>query len=290
MSSISQITTPDGSTYDIKEAKQVDCTSSSDIWDDTEDSVIVDRNGTTFKIDYNILAKAIIEEYAGSTLNGTAQSVKSMLDKFVGTSIGRGTDLNNLTVPGFYYCASSTIAGSLANCPVTSANFTLIVMNKGTESIRNQLLISGAITISRIFTRTRTSSAWSAWKSFASMENDFQPLQEQVGALRYLDFSIAKSSTATFTIPSGTQVKMIVIGVVNSLFAEVNIACASSGNLFKKEIFKESDIVIDYNTKNKITVTNNNSSTLVRIKFLVMTEGKTITLDEDNAAEITSLV
>lgn len=288
MSSISQITTPDGSTYDIK-AKQVDCTSSSDIWDDTEDSVIVDRNGTTFKIDYSLLAKAIIEEYAGSTLNGTEQSVKSMLDKFVGTNISSNTDLNNLTAPGFYYCSSSTIARSLVNCPVTAVNFTLIVMNKGGALTRNQLLISGGSAISRIFTRTRTSSAWSAWKSFASMEDDFQPLQEQVGALRYLEFLINAGETKTFTLPNAIQFKLITMSITTECMSEVLIATANNGNLFYTEILKGTSITIDYSVKNKLTLTNSGAYGM-RVRFLIFTKDKTITLDEDNTAPITSPV
>ena len=45
------------------------------------DSLLVSKSNTTLqKIDYNLLAKAIIEQYTGSTLAGSAQSLKSALD------------------------------------------------------------------------------------------------------------------------------------------------------------------------------------------------------------------
>lgn len=40
----------------------------------------VDNGSTVNKIDYNALAKAIIEQYTGSSLAGSAQSVKAALD------------------------------------------------------------------------------------------------------------------------------------------------------------------------------------------------------------------
>lgn len=40
------------------------------------DKLIMDRNGTIARVDYSTLAKAIIEQYAGSTLAGTSQSLQ----------------------------------------------------------------------------------------------------------------------------------------------------------------------------------------------------------------------
>lgn len=44
------------------------------------DYLVLDDGTTVTKIDYNKLAKAIIENYAASTLAGSAQSVKAALD------------------------------------------------------------------------------------------------------------------------------------------------------------------------------------------------------------------
>lgn len=254
-----------------------------------DDTVLIydSANGNNKQLKYSDLAKAIIEQYTGTTLNGSAQSVKSFVDKFVGTNITNGTDLNDLIVPGFYYCVSSTIAGSLANCPTTAVNFTLIVMNKGGALTRNQILISGGSAISRIFTRTRTSSAWSAWKSFASMEDDFQPLQEQIGALRYVEFLINAGATKTFTLPNAIQFKLITMSITTECMSEVLIVTANNGNLFYTEIQKGTSITIDYSVKNKLTLTNSGAYGM-RVRFLIFTENKTITLDEPEALTTTS--
>ena len=46
----------------------------------SSDYLVLDDGTTVAKIDYNKLAKAIIENYAGSTVAGAAQSVKAALD------------------------------------------------------------------------------------------------------------------------------------------------------------------------------------------------------------------
>lgn len=46
----------------------------------SSDYLVLDDGTTVTKIDYNKLAKAIIENYAGSTVAGSAQSVKAALD------------------------------------------------------------------------------------------------------------------------------------------------------------------------------------------------------------------
>lgn len=46
----------------------------------SSDYLVLDDGTTVTKIDYNKLAKALIESYAGSTLAGSAQSVKAALD------------------------------------------------------------------------------------------------------------------------------------------------------------------------------------------------------------------
>lgn len=56
----------------------------------------VDNGSTVNKIDYNALAKAIIEQYTGSSLAGSAQSVKAALDS-LNSKMG-GMQFVNVTV------------------------------------------------------------------------------------------------------------------------------------------------------------------------------------------------
>lgn len=54
----------------------------------SSDKFVTDNGTTVTKIDYNALAKAIIEQYTGSTLAGSAQSVKAALDALNSKSFG----------------------------------------------------------------------------------------------------------------------------------------------------------------------------------------------------------
>ena len=56
----------------------------------------VDNGSTVNKIDYNALAKAIIEQYTGSSLAGSAQSVKAALDALNSKSL---VNLQTIEVP-----------------------------------------------------------------------------------------------------------------------------------------------------------------------------------------------
>ncbi len=57
----------------------------------SSDYLALDDGTTVTKIDYNKLAKAIIENYAGSTVAGSAQSVKAALDSLNSNKVGTFT-------------------------------------------------------------------------------------------------------------------------------------------------------------------------------------------------------
>lgn len=81
------------------------------------------------------------------------------------TTITANTNLNDLTVPGFYGCSNASIAASLSNCPVSGSGFALLVMYKST-AYQTQVLFYGTT----IYSRTRTSNGWDGWYSFAGTQ------------------------------------------------------------------------------------------------------------------------
>lgn len=70
----------------------------------SSDKFVTDNGTTVTKIDYNALAKAIIEQYTGSTLAGSAQSVKAAFDA-----------LNSKTKKGLVVQAGASYALPLEN-------------------------------------------------------------------------------------------------------------------------------------------------------------------------------
>lgn len=135
-----------------------------------------DNGSQTTKIDYDALAKAIIEQYAASTLAGTAQSVKAALDgigelayavnyKGMGR-IAQNDDLNSYTTPGSYVATSTGITTSLTNCPINNSGFSLHVESVagGTGQLLIQTIKRTSSNIGEVYLRTYTGSVWGAWE------------------------------------------------------------------------------------------------------------------------------
>ena len=81
----------------------------------SSDKFVLDNGTNVMKIDYNALAKAIIEQYTGSTLAGSAQSVKAALDALNSNLNGVKIVLLQKTV--------SLPAGTLASPSETTIEF-----------------------------------------------------------------------------------------------------------------------------------------------------------------------
>lgn len=76
------------------------------------------------------------------------------------TTISSGDDLDSYTTNGVYGCASSTIAASLSNSPVTSSGFALFVTRYGGYTI--QTIFNG----SAMYCRKQSSSGYGSWYKY----------------------------------------------------------------------------------------------------------------------------
>lgn len=164
-----------------------------------------DNGSQTTKIDYDALAKAIIEQYSASTLAGSAQSVKAALDGIKADSVlTRGasetvtasTDVNNYVTPGTYFFNSGTKA---LNAPNNSGYFRLeVVAPNGSLTGTNRFRYQEAVTSEgRVFTRRLSSSdggqAWVAqdWAETPTT-TEITTLTSAVGTLTYKCFKQGK--------------------------------------------------------------------------------------------------
>jgi hypothetical protein len=83
--------------------------------------------------------------------------------------IEAGTDLNDLTEPGFYGSASAGSANFI-NCPVSSGTFTLEVMDAGMEGQLYQRLTMCSKDSSITYERFYYSSAWGDWNKIKDFD------------------------------------------------------------------------------------------------------------------------
>lgn len=141
------------------------------------DYFATDSGTVTTKIDYAKLARAIIEQYNLSMLAGSSQSVQSAVgalatrltsaegdidglsDRFKSYS---GTDLNDLTASGIYYCNAIT-----TNRPA-GASYWLVIVSARAATTVTQIAVQGTGS-SRIYTRhmANASGGWQPWNTFS---------------------------------------------------------------------------------------------------------------------------
>lgn len=127
--------------------------------------------GASRRITVANLAKAIIENYTGSSLAGSSQSVKAALDSLnskllvgVGVSIPENSDLNDFKTPGIYRISGTSVASSTANIPKSQAGKLIVMNTSNANYIIQEYQPYNAI--NEVYRRRHTDS-WSVWYVFA---------------------------------------------------------------------------------------------------------------------------
>ena len=78
-------------------------------------------------------------------------------------TLAENTDLDNVSVDGFYNAASNSIAASLSNCPTSSA-FIMMVFTRGEgTTLKTQVIFQPG----NIYIRAKSSQAWGSWYTVA---------------------------------------------------------------------------------------------------------------------------
>lgn len=171
-----------------------------------------DNGSQTTKIDYDALAKAIIEQYSASTLAGVAQSVKAAVDGLdgnkldlkAGTAIVKDTDVNTIQTPGTYFCSSASTAASLSNIPsqATAVGFRLDVARNGynVDNYLTQTLVGIRYGLSFEYVRGMSvQGTWGEWQKTPTRE-EVDALNSNFGGMRmYMQNTNALSYSFTLS-------------------------------------------------------------------------------------------
>ena len=124
---------------------------------------VVTSEGASRKASISNVGRWLVENYEGSTLAGSAQSLQSAMSRGSITSMGSpltsGTDLNTLTTFGIYYYHNPV--SDLVNAPSDAGNYAMLyVVPRATESRCDQILLTN----SGAYYRAQTNATqWSAW-------------------------------------------------------------------------------------------------------------------------------
>lgn len=161
----------------------------------TGDKMLMIGAAEEYQIDYDKLASAILDKLATkqySELDTTAKTVLGALDELnsktfllkYGIEINANEDLNNLVEPGTYFSKSSTITGTLTNCPMSIYGFFMTVSYAtGTDPLFIRQTIYGRTDtfIPIMYVRHKSSSEWGEWCSFSDDAALFRGISIQSG-------------------------------------------------------------------------------------------------------------
>lgn len=211
------------------------------------------------------IAKKIVEDYAGSSLAGSAQSITSAFTQVpllagVNTILTSGTDLNTVTTVGTYN-ASNAVARSLMNGPegVTLSAFRMTVeraLGTGSELYR-QTIILGASVYSGYRRYTAGRVTWSAWEKIPERP-EIDAVANKVSAIVGMSDpgSMTSYSTQQFTVASSSRHLIIISGAKSAVHGLLLVSANSNGEVFLTPIHAGDGLVITTPSNNILQVQN----------------------------------
>lgn len=147
-----------------------------------DDHILAIKESGSYQALVSDVAKKIIEEYAGTPLAGSNQSIANALaslggpnnivgasNKYGWTALTNGQDLNEILTVGVYVATSNTIATSLLNCPARYA-FKMTVESITGNYVRQTITAYRTATDSMMNEQwyreyNPTSATWGDWKA-----------------------------------------------------------------------------------------------------------------------------
>lgn len=135
---------------------------------------VVTSAGASVKATFANVAKYIVETYNGSTVAGSAQSVKSALDSLnsktftldpvnKATGLNGNENLNSFTTPALYRSGGSSVSANIQNTPVTNAGYALYVIPVSTSFVMQIALIANTPASICFRTYRSNNNTWSSW-------------------------------------------------------------------------------------------------------------------------------
>lgn len=223
----------------------------------------IDDGTVTSKVDVTTIEKHAIETYVGSTLAGSAQSVKSALDGLNsdawmlrgGTRIPVNSDLNTYFTPGNYGVASSADARTMSGLPFETGSGSIYAFNLKVENAalndsnaRRQILQYFNDRQRWIRYGTVNTSTWSAWER--------EPSRAEVDALNSNTIGSRNAYTATSSSTGQFEALCAIDGTYSIYVTDANGNYCYGQFTIKKDVSNKWETTtnsgITYNTSNSV--------------------------------------
>lgn len=136
-----------------------------------------------------------------------------------GISIPDNANLNSYTTVGNYVCSAMVTAGTLSNCPVSTAFYMTVSYANGTKTYLRQDLVEIQRGLSYYRSYDGGTKSWGVWQSVYSTNN--KPKPEDIGVVQtgtYMGNSTYENSayTGSVKIPCSKRPKSVMIQSVTS--------------------------------------------------------------------------
>lgn len=229
---------------------------------DANDSILVsDGNTSLAKIDYNKLAKSIIEQYTGSTLAGSGQSIQSAFNALNSNSFTNPTtlttshDMNSIYTPGIYrQCGTDMPLHSpyaqFGGSVDTFANASITVTKARGDADTIQIWTSANSRYTYIRSQVGRANAWSSWL-LQPTRNEVDALNSKLVPSNLIDyvsaaFTTSYSSLGKSFVLTKTSLVKIMVTYTNSLVIKLGCkngeGAGASSQIYVENIDKEENV------------------------------------------------
>lgn len=135
----------------------------------------------------------------GATQTEALKNLKAF-DLMLGTRIPDNSDLNSYTSAGVFYVPSSTQAATIANTPIASGGYKLIVLVQGSSTQVKQIAFLNGTNTTCVRVYVPGQQSWSAWAKFVS-SSDY-PIAVANGGTGASSAAAARSNLGAAPMPT----------------------------------------------------------------------------------------
>lgn len=240
------------------------------------DQFVSDNGTAVTKIDYTALAKAIIEQYNGSTLAGSAQSVQTALNSLNSKSMTytyaetSGSFLSwitsTFTANGSYYVVIAT--NNTEGLPIAGTGIALVQRRNADVYVQAFVNATGQPSYENRYIANR----WTGWVQEPTRA-EMDAVNSNLDGMKIITSSITANASKTFTVESNSRILAIVLTNQTAAIGAFGISVTSGGSVYRQKIGGGESIEISAVATNAVTFTHSATSGGGIVAFICFSGG-----------------
>lgn len=207
------------------------------------------------------IAKKIVEDYAGSTLLGQAQSVMNAIEQCNslrgGQIVSSGFNFDTCIDVGNYSIPTTSLANSATGTKPISVpiGYLKVLRTRDSGNVISQIFYEySAVAVYYTRNYTVSSQTWSDWvKTPTRAEID---KISDINGIFSTNLAISGSSSEQYTVPNGSQHLVILHGASNTVHGLYLVAASPNGVMYSTEITKGTNLTVTTPSNNTLQIAN----------------------------------